>query len=93
MDAISALGNALPRTLVEGPAGFVTLVPDKEMRDRIEVHLIRPKPNYSTTKLEARTLGPEQLRGPIVRRTIQDVLDCVDTLRREKPEIAARLHV
>jgi hypothetical protein len=93
-DAISALSNALPRTLIDGPSGFAVLVPDKEMRTRIETHLIEPeRSSYSGTTVRARTLSPEHLRSSIVRRTIQDVLDCADNLRSENPGIARRLRL
>jgi hypothetical protein len=92
-DAMSVLNNALPRILMEGPAGFLVLVPDKEMRDRIEFYLIEPETSYSGKKVKVRTLSPEQLRSPAIRRTIQDVLDCVEKLKREKPDIAQRLRI
>ena len=92
--AISALSNVLPRTLREGPSGFSALVPDGEMRVRIETYLIEPeRSSYSGATVKARTLSPEQLRMAIVRRTIQDVLDCADRLRRENPDIARRLRL
>ena len=95
VEAISALDNALPRILIGGQPsnGFVALIPEEGLRRRIEICLIEPQPYYSGHKVKARTLSAEQLSDPMVRGTIQDVLDCVETLRREKPEIAARLHV
>ena len=94
-NAVSALRNALPRTLTEKgiTPGFKALIPDEEMRYRIENYLIEPQQIYSSQIVRARTVSPEQLRNPLVRQTIQDVLDCVETLKREKPEIAARLHL
>ena len=91
LDAITALSKALPRTLIGGPDGFVALVPDRKMRDRIETCLIEPQAHYSGTKVKARTLGTEQLRSPMVRQAIQDVLDCLAKLKHERPDIASRL--
>jgi hypothetical protein len=93
-DAIFALSNALPRTLSDGPAGFAALVPDKETRTRIETYLIEPeRSSYSGATVKARTLSPEHLRSSAVQRTIQDVLDCVEKLKRENPDIARRLRL
>jgi hypothetical protein len=91
-NAIAALSNALPRILKEGTSpGFRVLVPDEAMRTRIETYIIEPfQPG---ARVKPRNIGAEQLRDTAVRRTIQDVLDCVDELKHQKPGIAARLHI
>ena len=89
--ALSALCRALPRTLKEGPSGFDALIPDRAVRNRIEFYLIEASSSYSSQKVKARTLSAELLRTPVVRQTIQDVLDSVETLKRENPDAAQRL--
>jgi hypothetical protein len=79
--------------LIDGPDGFVALIPDSAMRKRVEMFLICPETTYSGRKVNARNLSTEDLRRPMVRQTIQGVLTCVEKLRNEQPDIARRLHL
>ena len=66
--------------------GFVfdLVFPDPPLRNRIEALLIERGPNGD---ISMRSLANEQLRLPHVRKTITDVLDEVEKVRRGSPEL------
>jgi hypothetical protein len=70
--------------------GFDLVFPDVELRQRIEALLIERNSNKD---IKARYLPNEQLRLPHDRKTITDVLDGIENVKREFPDLAGHLCV
>jgi hypothetical protein len=89
-EAASAVVTIVPRSIFgTGTPGYPSIFPDGELRTRIEAYLIDA--DFGRNRFTARQANPEQLRMPIVRQTIQRVLDRVKEFRESDPENARRL--
>jgi hypothetical protein len=70
--------------------GYDLVFPDMELRQRIEAHLIQRNSNRD---MQVRSLPNEQLRLPHVRKTITDVLDALERIKKEHPDLAAAMGI
>jgi hypothetical protein len=71
-------------------SGFDLVFPNAELRQRIESLLIFRNSNRDIT---ARSLPNEQLRLTHVRKTITDVLDAIEKVKRESPDLAGAMGI
>jgi hypothetical protein len=97
--AIRHLNNIVPRFYTGRPGppgigraggnGYGIVFPDPDLRQNIDTFLIDRKGE----RMQARSLTPELLRLQVVRNTIQKVLDAIEAINRDDPEVASRLHL
>jgi len=70
--------------------GFDLVFPDAELRQRIESLLIFRNSNRDIT---SRSLPNEQLRLTHVRKAITDVLDAIEKVKRDSPDLAGAMGI
>ena len=70
--------------------GYDLVFPDVALRQRIDSLLIERNSNRD---IRGRSLPNQQLRLPHLRKTITDVLDAVEKVRTESPELAAAMDI
>lgn len=77
----------MPRSTANGPI-YRRIVEDGELSALIETYLVHW--DIGRNKVEARTLGPDMLRMPVVRNTIERVEKQFDRVKEENPDLAAK---
>jgi hypothetical protein len=93
--ATNALMKISPNnTLPAGPSGTIVdayryIFPNEDLRFRIETYLGRRKIFIHTFR--PATLTNDQLQNPVVKQTIQDVLDIVELFKRDHTDFARAL--
>lgn len=70
--------------------GYHIVFHDLELRQRIEAYLINLSSNLD---MQVRSVPPEQLRLNDVRKTITDVLDAVEKVKKKHPDVATKLSI
>lgn len=86
-EAVNAVLRVTPK-FIQSTKGFTTnayglVFPDPDFRQRIESYLIEA--DIGRNRFHARPLSSDQLRLPVVQKTIAQVLDCVKRFKEENP--------
>jgi hypothetical protein len=89
--SLISIGNKTISLPTYNGMGYHIVFPDVELRHRIEAHLINQ--DFSNMAIQVRSLTSDQLRPLDVRKTIADVLDAVEKLKRENPKAAKVLNL
>jgi hypothetical protein len=92
--AASQVVKVGPTLTIRSPEGdsfrplYGLIFPDPDTKTRIQTFLVQPDSRY--TSFSMKMLSAEQLCSPTIRKVVDETLECLDSFRKNYPDLAAK---